>query len=109
MQSGNTIIGYPEDAKYGLTRKQIIEAYRIMQQKGVKRFGIHTMVISNELNPDSFIATASMMFDLIVDIHKEVGIVFEFVNLGGGIGIPYKPEQQAGRLGLCRTGHQEGV
>ncbi|MHC1745760.1 MAG: diaminopimelate decarboxylase [Negativicutes bacterium] len=95
MQSGNTIIGYPEDAKYGLTREQIIAAYRIMQQKGVKRFGIHTMVISNELNPDSFIATANMMFDLIVDIHKEVGISFEFVNLGGGIGIPYKPEQQA--------------
>jgi len=94
MQSGNTIIGYPEDAKYGLTRKQIIEAYRIMQQKGVKRFGIHTMVISNELNPDSFIATAKMMFDLIVDIHKEVGVSFEFVNLGGGIGIPYKPDQQ---------------
>jgi len=95
MQSGNTIIGYPEEAKYGLTRKQIVEAYHIMKQKGVKRFGIHTMVISNELNPDSFIATASMMFDLIVDIHKEVGIKFEFVNLGGGIGIPYKPEQQA--------------
>jgi len=95
MQSGNTIIGYPEDAKYGLTRDQVIAAYRIMQQKGVKRFGIHTMVISNELNPDSFIATANMMFDLIVDIHKEVGISFEFVNLGGGIGIPYKPEQQA--------------
>lgn len=95
MQSGNTIIGYPEDAKYGLTRAQIIAAYRIMQQKGVKRFGIHTMVISNELNPDSFIATANMMFDLIVDINKEVGISFEFVNLGGGIGIPYKPEQQA--------------
>jgi len=95
MQSGNTIIGYPEDAKYGLTRDQIVAAYRIMQQKGVKRFGVHTMVISNELNPDSFIATANMMFDLIVDIHKEVGISFEFVNLGGGIGIPYKPEQQA--------------
>ena len=95
MQSGNTIIGYPEEAKYGLTRKQIVEAYHIMKQKGVERFGIHTMVISNELNPDSFIATASMMFDLIVDIHKEVGIKFEFVNLGGGIGIPYKPEQQA--------------
>ncbi len=95
MQSGNTIIGYPEEAKYGLTRKQIVEAYHIMKQKGVKRFGIHTMVISNELNPDSFIATAGMMFDLIVDIHKEVGIKFEFVNLGGGIGIPYKPEQQA--------------
>ncbi|MBP1763579.1 MAG: diaminopimelate decarboxylase [Firmicutes bacterium] len=107
MQSGNTIIGYPEEAKYGLTRKQIVEAYHIMKQKGVKRFGVHTMVISNELNPDSFIATASMMFDLIVDIHKEVGIKFEFVNLGGGIGIPYKPEQQAVDLQYVGQGIKE--
>lgn len=95
MQSGNTIIGFPEQAKYGLTRTQIFEAYRIMRDKGVKRFGVHTMVISNELDPNSFIGTANMMFDLIVDLHKELGITFEFVNFGGGIGIPYKPEQQA--------------
>ena len=94
LQTGNTIIGYPEEAKYGLTREQIFEAFRLMKQKGVKRFGIHTMVISNELNPDSFIATAEMMFDLIVEIHQQLGIRFEFVNIGGGIGIPYKPEQQ---------------
>ena len=94
MQSGNTIIGFPEQAKYGLTRTQIFEAYRIMRDKGVKRFGVHTMVISNELDPNSFIGTANMMFDLIVDLHKELGITFEFVNFGGGIGIPYKPEQQ---------------
>lgn len=93
MKNGNTIIGYPEEAKYGLTKDQIIEAYKIMKDKGVKRFGIHTMVISNELNPDNFIATATMMFDLIVEIHQQVGITIEFVNFGGGIGIPYKPEQ----------------
>ena len=94
MASGNTIIGFPEDAKYGLTRQQIHSAYRIMRDKGVKRFGIHTMVISNELNSDSFVGTANMMFDLIIELSKELGISFEFVNLGGGIGIPYKPEQQ---------------
>lgn len=94
LQTGNAIIGYPEEAKYGLTKPQIFEAYRIMKEKGVKRFGIHTMVISNELNPDSFIATAEMMFDMIVEISREIGISFEFVDIGGGIGIPYKPEQQ---------------
>ena len=94
MASGNTIIGFPEDAKYGLTREQIHSAYRIMRDKGVKRFGIHTMVISNELNSDSFVGTANMLFDLIIELSKELGISFEFVNLGGGIGIPYKPEQQ---------------
>lgn len=95
MKNGNTIIGYPEEAKYGLTKEQIFEAYRIMKEKGVKRFGIHTMVISNELNPDCFIATANMMFDLILEIYQKLGISIEFVNFGGGIGIPYKPEQQS--------------
>ncbi|MEG6584795.1 diaminopimelate decarboxylase [Dendrosporobacter sp. 1207_IL3150] len=95
MKNGNTIIGYPEEAKYGLTKEQIFEAYRIMKEKGVKHFGIHTMVISNELNPDCFIGTANMMFDLIVEIKQKVGVAIEFVNFGGGIGIPYKPEQQA--------------
>ncbi len=102
MASGNTIIGFPEDAKYGLTRQQIHSAYRIMRDKGVKRFGIHTMVISNELNSDSFVGTANMMFDLIIELSQELGISFEFVNLGGGIGIPYKPEQQP--VDLARVG-----
>jgi diaminopimelate decarboxylase len=102
MASGNTIIGFPEDAKYGLTRQQIHSAYRIMRDKGVKRFGIHTMVISNELNSDSFIGTANMMFDLVIELSKELGISFEFVNLGGGIGIPYKPDQQP--VDLARVG-----
>nr|WP_092071963.1 diaminopimelate decarboxylase [Dendrosporobacter quercicolus]NSL48720.1 diaminopimelate decarboxylase [Dendrosporobacter quercicolus DSM 1736]SDM34699.1 diaminopimelate decarboxylase [Dendrosporobacter quercicolus] len=94
MKNGNTIIGYPEEAKYGLTKEQILQAYPIMKGKGVKRFGIHTMVISNELNADSFIATADMMFDLIVELKKNLEIDIEFVNFGGGIGIPYKPEQE---------------
>ena len=94
LKTGNTIIGHPEEAKYGLTKDQMFEAYRIMRDKGVKRFGIHTMVISNELDPHCFINTARMMFELILEIHQKVGINFEFVNLGGGIGIPYKPEQQ---------------
>ncbi|MGI6226580.1 MAG: diaminopimelate decarboxylase [Peptococcales bacterium] len=92
---GNAIIGNPEEAKYGLTRDQIFEAYKIMQDKGVKRFGIHTMVISNELDPNYFIETARMMFDLTVDLNKQLGINIELVNFGGGIGIPYRPEQQA--------------
>ncbi len=94
LQGGNTIIGYPEEAKYGLTRDQLFEAYRIMRDKGIARFGLHTMVISNELNADSFVATANMIFDLAVEIHTKLGISLEFVNFGGGIGIPYKPEQQ---------------
>ncbi len=104
LGSGNAIIGFPSDAKYGLTKEQIFQAYRIMKEKGVKRFGIHTMVISNELNPDCFIGTADMMFDLIVELHRELGIDMEFVNFGGGIGIPYQPEQQPVDLSYVGAG-----
>jgi len=92
-RKGNEIIGKPEEAKYGLTKKQIIESYKILSKKGAKRFGLHTMVISNELNEDYFVETARMLFDLVAEINEKTGIKIEFVNLGGGIGIPYKPEQ----------------
>lgn len=95
LKEGNAIIGKPEDAKYGFTREQLFEGYRQLQQKGVKRFGLHTMVASNELNPEYFVETAQMLFDLVVELHRELGIRFEFLNLGGGIGIPYRPEQTA--------------
>ena len=95
LVEGNAIIGKPEEAKYGLTRPQIFQAYAKAREKGVKRFGLHTMVISNELNPDYFAQTARMMFELAVDIKKELGISLESIDLGGGIGIPYRPEQVA--------------
>lgn len=101
---GNSIIGNPEESKYGMTREQVFEGYRILRDKGVKRFGIHTMIISNELNPAYFIETATMMFDLIVEIHRELGIRIEMVNFGGGIGIPYRPEQEAVDLELIGRG-----
>ena len=93
-RKGNEIIGKPEEAKYGLTREQIIEAYKILKRKGVKRFGMHTMIISNELNESYFIETARMMFELAVEVYQKTGVKVEFVNLGGGIGIPYKPEDK---------------
>lgn len=95
LGKGNAIIGKPEEAKYGVTKEQLFEGYRRAKEKGVKRFGLHTMVISNELNESSFIATAVMMFSLVAEIHEKLGIRLEFVNLGGGVGIPYKPEEKA--------------
>ena len=94
LREGNAIIGKPEEAKYGLTREQLFQAYRIMKRKGVRRFGLHTMIASNELNADYFIETACMLFELVGQISQDAGITFEFVNLGGGIGIPYRPGQQ---------------
>ncbi len=93
-QGGNAIIGLPEEAKYGFTKAQLIAGYRRLRDKGVKRFGLHTMVISNELDPNFFVETARMIFEVVVEISRELGIRFEFVNLGGGIGIPYRPEQK---------------
>ncbi|CUH97642.1 Protein TabA [Propionispora sp. 2/2-37] len=94
-EGGNSIIGNPEESKYGLTRKQLLSAFAIMREKGVKRFGLHTMVISNELDFNYFIETANMMFDLVLEIYRTLNIRIEFVNFGGGIGIPYRPEQEA--------------
>lgn len=93
LKEGNAIIGTPEEAKYGMTREQIFEAFRILKEKGVKHFGLHTMVVSNELNVNGLINTAKMMFELAVDVQKNVGIDIEFLDFGGGIGLPYKPEQ----------------
>ena len=95
LKAGNALIGKPEEAKYGLTREQIFEAYKICKDRGVKRFGLHTMVASNELNPDYFVETAQLLFTLAVELKEKVGVSVEFVNLGGGIGIPYRPEQMA--------------
>jgi len=95
LKGGNAIIGKPEEAKYGLTREQLFEGYRLLRDKGVRRFGLHTMVASNELNPQYFVDTAILLFDLAAELRRELGIAFEFINLGGGIGIPYRPEQDA--------------
>lgn len=104
LKAGNLIIGHPEEAKYGLTRSQMIEAYRIARDKGVKRFGIHTMVASNELDPNYFVETAEILFDLIAEVSKSLNIHIEFANLGGGIGIPYRPEQKEVDLKVMSDG-----
>jgi diaminopimelate decarboxylase len=93
-RSGNEIIGNPVEAKYGVPREQIFEAYRRAREKGASRFALHTMVASNELNTDYFIETARMIFELVVELREKENIRIEFVNFGGGIGIPYRPEQE---------------
>ena len=90
----NSIIGKPEEAKYGCTREQLIEAYKVCKAGGVKHFGLHTMVASNELNPEFFVDTAKLVFELSLEIKEKCGVNIEFVDLGGGIGIPYREEQK---------------
>ena len=107
LKGGNAIIGKPEEAKYGFTTDQLFEAYAILKAKGVKRFGLHTMVASNELDPQYIIDTAALLFDLAVRISEKTGVTFEFVNIGGGIGIPYRPDQTEQPLERIGQGIEE--
>lgn len=94
-RTGNAIIGNPVEAKYGVTTDQLIPCYRRARELGATRFALHTMVASNELDGSYIVETARMLFSQAVRIYRELGIKLEFVNMGGGIGIPYKPEQEA--------------
>lgn len=107
LKKGNLIIGHPEEAKYGFTREQLFEGYKICQEKGIKRFGIHTMVASNELDANYFVETAEILFQLIADISQKLKIHFEFANLSGGVGIPYRPEQERINLNAMSRGIKE--
>jgi diaminopimelate decarboxylase len=100
LRQGNAIIGKPEEAKYGFTKEQLIQGYRTVKDKGVKHFGLHTMIASNELDPYYFVDTAKMLFELVVEIKKTLDIRIEFINIGGGIGIPNKPDQKAVDLSI---------
>ncbi len=93
-RSGNRIIGNPAEAKYGLTRGQLEEAYKKCRDEGIERFGIHTMLISNELDYKYMVETLKMLLDIAEFLSSKLGISFEFINIGGGIGIPYKYEEK---------------
>ncbi len=93
MARGNDIIGKPEEAKYGMTRPQLLKAVEWAKNKGISYIGIHTMVISAELQLPGLLGTISMMFDLANEIKEKLGVTVSFIDFGGGIGIPYRPEQ----------------
>ncbi|MDR0444193.1 MAG: diaminopimelate decarboxylase [Treponema sp.] len=107
LKEGNAIIGKPEEAKYGFTREQIIRGYALLKEKGVKRFALHTMVASNELSVPYHIETARMLFELALEIKDKTGVRLEFVNLGGGVGIPYMPDQTAVDYAFLQNGIQK--
>ena len=94
LREGNAIIGKPEEAKYGLTRTQLFEGYMRAKEKEVQRFGLHTMIVSNERNPEYFAETARMLFELVGELDDKVGVRIAFINLGGGVGVPYRPEHE---------------
>jgi diaminopimelate decarboxylase len=92
-RQGNRIIGDPAESKFGGTRDQLLQGYRCAAALGVRRFGLHAMLASNERDPAYFVATARMLFALAHEIRRACGVTLSFINLGGGIGIPYRPDE----------------
>lgn len=90
----NDIMDNPGDAKYGMTTEQIFEAFRILKEKGAKRFGIHAFLASNTVTNEYYPMLAKVLFELAVRLKEEVGAEIAFINLSGGIGIPYRPDQE---------------
>ncbi|CAG0910329.1 unnamed protein product [Cyprideis torosa] len=93
-RSGNAIIGCPQEAKYGVDQANIEKAYALAKEHGVKKFGLHTMLASNELDYTYMVQTTKMLLDLVKRMGDNLGMVFDFINIGGGLGIPYRPEDQ---------------
>ena len=89
----NGIMDNPGDAKYGFTKDQIIEGYRILKEKGAKRFGIHAFLVSNTVTNDYYPALARTLFELVLEIREKTGCSISFINLSGGVGVAYKPDQ----------------
>lgn len=89
-----TIMDNPGEAKYGMTKEQIIEAYKILKNKGAKNFGIHSFLASNTTTNEYYPTLAKILFELIVEIKEKTGIEISFINLSGGVGVPYTPDKE---------------
>lgn len=89
----NNIMDNPGDAKYGMTREQLTEAYKRLMAKGVKHFGLHAFLASNTVTNDYYPELARILFKVAVELKEETGASIEFINLSGGVGIAYRPEQ----------------
>lgn len=94
------VMDTPKDAKYGFTHDQIIEGYKILKEKGAKKFGMHAFLASNTLTNDYYPTLARIMFRTAVEIREKSGVELSFINLSGGVGIPYKPDQPANDIAV---------
>lgn len=100
----NGIMDNPGDAKYGMTEEQIIEAYKYLKSKGVKTFGLHAFLVSNTVSNDYYPELSKTLFKLAVKIRKEAGVSLSFINLSGGVGIPYKPTDTPNDIAVIGEG-----
>ncbi|MBQ3557384.1 MAG: diaminopimelate decarboxylase [Oscillospiraceae bacterium] len=103
-KEGFQVMDNPGDAKYGMTREQISEAYKRMKELGAEEFGIHAFLASNTLSNDYYPALARILFQLAVELKEETGCHITFINLSGGVGVPYKPEQTENDIAVIGEG-----
>ena len=100
----NGIMDNPGDAKYGMTHDQLLSAYKRMKEEGVRRFGLHAFLVSNTVTNDYYPALAKTLFELAVEIKEKIGVSLDFINLSGGVGIPYQPDQKANDIAVIGEG-----
>ena len=101
---GTDIMDNPGDAKYGFTKEQMFEGFRILKERGVERFGIHAFLASNTVSNEYYPELARQLFELAVELQRETGAKIAFVNLSGGIGIPYRPDQEPNDIRVIGEG-----
>ena len=104
FKMSNGIMDNPGDAKYGFTTEQMFEGYRILKEKGVKNFGMHAFLASNTVTNEYYPILAKEMFELAVRLEKETGADIKFINLSGGVGIPYRPDQEPNDIRVIGEG-----
>ena len=104
FRMSNGIMDNPGDAKYGMTTEQLFEAFKILKAKGAKRFGIHAFLTSNTVTNEYYPMLAKILFELAVKLEKETGADVQFINLSGGVGIPYKPDQEPNDIRVIGEG-----
>lgn len=100
----NGIMDNPGDAKYGFTKEQLFEGYQLLREKGAKRFGLHSFLVSNTVTNDYYPSLARTLFELVVELKAKIGIEISFINLSGGVGIAYRPDQTPNDIRIIGEG-----
>ncbi|KXT74219.1 Diaminopimelate decarboxylase [Streptococcus sp. DD10] len=104
FELGTDIMDHPSEAKFGMTKKQLFQALSELQELGAKYFGVHSFLASNTVTNDYYPELARQLFELAVEIKSELGISLDFINLSGGIGVNYRPEQEANDIAVIGAG-----
>lgn len=101
---GTDIMDHPEESKFGMTKDQLMKGYKELKELGVKKFGIHAFLASNTVTNDYYPVLARQLFELALEIREETGVTLDFINLSGGIGVNYRPEQEPNDIAIIGEG-----